>query len=204
MSLNVFIVTPQFGYDRMFNDKGWAVVSDMRDADLVLFTGGEDVSPFLYGEQKHPHTYSSKQRDEYEREEFRKAIELDIPCVGICRGGQFLNVMNGGRMFQHVEKHTRSHHLTDLLTGEEVLVTSTHHQMMRPAEHAVVVATANEGGSKEWMIEDVINVTLAPTDYEVIWYPQTLSLCFQPHPEYGNYPECTEYFFSLLKRYIKL
>lgn len=201
---NVFIVTPQTGYAKMFLDNGWAVVDDMKNADLVCFTGGEDVSPDLYGEERHPHTGSYKPRDKYEIQEFNRAVELDIPCVGICRGGQFLNVMNGGKMYQHVENHCGAHYLTDIESELQVLVSSTHHQMMRPAKHATLVAYAELEGGKEWMEGHDICKTFAGPDTEVVWYPQTLSLCFQPHPEFNGYEECTKYFFDLINRYIKL
>jgi carbamoylphosphate synthase small subunit len=202
---NVYIVTPQYGYDKLFLENGWGVVSSMDNADLVLFTGGEDVSPSMYGERKHPKTHANIDRDEYEYEEFCRAVEKDIPCVGICRGGQFLNVVNGGAMYQHVEEHCMAHRLTDVATGKEYKVSSTHHQMMRPASvGAVVVAEAYENGGKEWMIGNDICKTFAGPDVEVVWYASTLSLCFQPHPEFSGYNECSEYFFELIKRYIKL
>lgn len=200
----VFIVTPQYGYDRMFLENGWVVVDKPHNADLFCFTGGEDVTPSLYGEEQHPLTYASLIRDEKEKELFDYAVDNDIPCVGICRGGQFLNVMNGGKMYQHVENHCRSHLLVDIETDNDIPVTSTHHQIMRPAKHGVLVAYAEEGGGKEWMENGTLSKTFAGPDVEVVWYPQTLSLCFQPHPEFSGYGECTAYFFSLIERYIKL
>ena len=38
-------------------------------------------------------------------------------------------------------------------------------------------------------------------DYEVLYYHRSRSLCFQPHPEYGDVPGCTDYFFNLITKY---
>lgn len=62
------------------------LVEDMKNADLVLFTGGEDVSPSLYNSPKHHTTSCSPMRDEYEVKEYKKAKDLGLPCIGICRG----------------------------------------------------------------------------------------------------------------------
>lgn len=62
------------------------IVSDIRKADLAVFSGGEDITPALYGRKPHPTTYSNALRDGREMDEFRIANELGIPLVGICRG----------------------------------------------------------------------------------------------------------------------
>ncbi|HEY9660041.1 MAG TPA: gamma-glutamyl-gamma-aminobutyrate hydrolase family protein, partial [Allocoleopsis sp.] len=121
-------------YRRMFTDMGFTPCDTLDEADLVCFTGGADVSPELYGHKEHPSTFASKFRDEEEMVLYKEAVKLQKPLVGICRGGQFLNVMSGGEMYQDVTKHTMSHDLTDLETGEVVYVTSTHHQMMKPSD----------------------------------------------------------------------
>lgn len=199
----VFIINGDRAYTKMFAEKGYAVISDMKQADMFCFTGGEDVTPALYGEEKHPYTFNSTNRDAAEKEYFHYAVEHDIPCVGICRGGQFLNVMNGGKMYQHVLAHTRYHQAVDVATGKELLVSSTHHQMMRPAEvGAEVVTIAHQNESKEWMEDGKICVCFEDPDTEAVWYAQTRCLCFQPHPEFDGIEDCTNYFFELIDRYI--
>ena len=47
-------------------------VDNIEEADIVIFTGGEDVDPSLYHEEKHPTTYSNIARDKYEKEMFEK------------------------------------------------------------------------------------------------------------------------------------
>ena len=80
------------------------LVDDITTADIVVFTGGEDVDPSLYNAEKHPKTYSNLARDLYEKEMFEK-IKPHQLVIGICRGSQFLCVMNGGKLIQHVNGH---------------------------------------------------------------------------------------------------
>lgn len=61
------------------------LVDDITTADIVVFTGGEDVDPSLYGATKHPKTYSNLERDLYEKSVFDK-INPNQLVVGICRG----------------------------------------------------------------------------------------------------------------------
>lgn len=61
------------------------LVDKLEDADIVMFTGGEDVDPSLYGCEKHRRTYSNLKRDLYENEVFSK-INPNQLVIGICRG----------------------------------------------------------------------------------------------------------------------
>lgn len=202
----VYIEYGNHQYQMLFIKLGFTVVHDPDDADIICFTGGSDVSPHMYGDAQHPLTASNAYRDAKEERLFVEAQAHGKKCVGICRGAQFLNVMSGGRMYQHVEKHTQSHYITDHETGEVVYVTSTHHQMMLPGEGAEVVATSNLKGKREWYDGQVARKDVSDEDYEVVYYPLTNSLCFQPHPEFTG-EDCEQmfhYFGSLLKRFLKV
>lgn len=61
------------------------LTDNLEEAKIVLFTGGEDVDPSLYGKQKHRTTHSNLERDLYEKEIFEKMRKSQI-AVGICRG----------------------------------------------------------------------------------------------------------------------
>ena len=200
----VFIENGNHQYQMLFIKLGFTVVSSPDDADIICFTGGSDVSPHMYGDHAHPFTAANAYRDAKEERLFVEAQEKGKKCVGICRGGQFLNVMSGGRMYQHVERHTNSHYITDHETGEVVYVSSTHHQMIMPGEGAQVVATSNLKGKREWFDGQVAKKDVADEDYEVVYYPQTKSLCFQPHPEFtgDNTEQMFHYFASLLNRFL--
>ena len=204
---SVFIVSSNGQYDAMFKGQGWDVVNDIDKADLVQFTGGADVSPHLYGEAVHPSTGADGNRDDNEKSMFLICQDLGIPMAGICRGGQFLNVMSGGSMWQHVNNHAiwGTHEVFDLWTNELYQATSTHHQMMRASHDAVVVAVGQDISTfRTEMVGEV------PTqhdvsgidDQEVLWYPKTRCLCFQPHPEYDEGEECRVHYFNYINEYI--
>lgn len=213
MDKKVFIVRPNFEYKELFTSYGWTLVKSLEEASLVLFTGGEDVSPSLYNETTHPRTGNNPVRDKSEQFIFNQAYEMGIPMVGICRGGQFLNVMNGGKMYQHVNNHAISGTHEALVPGiGTVKVTSTHHQMMRPNKDAdhIVLMTANLSTQREYMRSDdpiiVAHSSHKPLgdDTEAVYYPDTCCLCFQPHPEFirSNIGDTCTVFFFLLHNYL--
>jgi gamma-glutamyl-gamma-aminobutyrate hydrolase PuuD len=207
--MKVLIVGGGKSYAKMFASLGMELTDSVEEADLMCFTGGEDVSPNLYGEDVHPSTYSNSTRDGYESAMYYVADYLEIPMVGICRGAQFLHVMNGGKLYQDVDGHATGapHKALDRITGEEHIVTSTHHQMMRYVAKGEIVASASESFQKHWMDGSVTKTTLAVVnqDVEVMWYKDTKCLCFQPHPEFSYAIEGAEstylYFKNLLERY---
>ncbi len=65
------------------------------DADFVIFAGGSDVDPQLYGQKMHHKTYINTKRDEEEMDIYQQCLEEGIPMVGVCRGAQFGWVMRG-------------------------------------------------------------------------------------------------------------
>lgn len=206
--MKICIVNSSYAYEQLFKGFGFTIVHTAAEADVMVFTGGEDVSPNLYGDQKHPYTHNSYHRDVFERAIFDAALERDVPMIGICRGAQFLNVMSGGRMYQHVDEHTRSHPLVDMQTGETIYVTSTHHQMMLPQGKYELVAVSQLRGKREWFEGEIFKRDISEQDNEVVYYPLTKCLCFQPHPEMGqgaaDYEGMRKYFRSLITRFFNV
>ena len=75
----------------------------LRLLDGLLVTGGADVDPAAYGEQPHAETAPvSADRDAFELALVRLAVARDLPCLGICRGMQVVNVAYGGALEQHL------------------------------------------------------------------------------------------------------
>ena len=74
--------------------------------DALLLAGGSDVDPASYGAEPAPETAGARrERDEFELALLRRAIERDMPALGICRGMQMLNVARGGTIDQHIPEH---------------------------------------------------------------------------------------------------
>lgn len=202
--MKVFIVQGNASYHELFTEHGYKVVKELSNADLVCFTGGADVTPSMYGDKQHPQTGNNPARDRAEAVIFDHCIKNNIPMVGICRGAQFLNVMSGGRMYQHVTKHAISgeHEVVDLVTGETIYVTSTHHQMMMPSPQASILATAHLGGEREWYDNEVFQRDVSTEDIEVVHYMHTSCLCFQPHPEFKPNSRMASWFFELIAKHL--
>jgi putative glutamine amidotransferase len=71
--------------------------------DGLILAGGADIDPASYGAEPHPATNGTvPERDRAELALARRAVELDMPVLGICRGMQLLNVALGGTLRQHV------------------------------------------------------------------------------------------------------
>lgn len=69
--------------------------------DGILFTGGPDVRPSLYGAaETHPTVEIDDERDAFELPLARAAIDRGLPLLAICRGVQVLNVAAGGTLVQ--------------------------------------------------------------------------------------------------------
>lgn len=203
----VYIAHGNYDYSNLFVNLNFQLSDDASSADLICFTGGADVSPSFYGDVKHRTTHNDLWRDEQEKHLFETALEYDIPMVGICRGGQFLNVMSGGRMYQDVTHHAGPHCIVDKETGETVYVSSTHHQMMMPSDTGKVIATSvNVHSHREWFDQEVFQCDETDEGIEVVYYPKTRALCFQPHPEFRSveYSGMLRYFKELLQRYHQL
>ena len=78
-------------------------------ARAVIFAGGSDVDPGLYGEAPHPTTNVKPERDAAEMLLLRAALERDLPLLGICRGMQVMNVARGGTLIQHLPDDVGHH-----------------------------------------------------------------------------------------------
>jgi len=217
MSLKVYIENNAGSYQQMFIDNGWEITDNLAEADLLQLIGGADVSPELYGEEKHPRTWSSEVTDKSTYQLFQRAQELDIPVAGICRGSQFLSVMGGGKLWQDVDGHAngRMHNLIDIETGIIIEgASSTHHQQHRPSSNAIIIAHAHPQlcTRKENMVGDKVEMTIDmdminwdDTDVEAFYYPNINVLGYQPHPEFfGVDHPCQMYYFDIISKYLKL
>ena len=72
--------------------------------DGLLLTGGQDVSPVLYGEKEKKWCGEcSPERDRMELVLLDLALQQDMPVLGICRGLQFLNAALGGTLYQDLK-----------------------------------------------------------------------------------------------------
>ncbi|WP_445149428.1 gamma-glutamyl-gamma-aminobutyrate hydrolase family protein [Baekduia sp. Peel2402] len=80
--------------------------------DALVLAGGSDMDPATYGAERHPQTLGTNaERDAFELALAQRAVERDMPFLGICRGMQVLNVARGGTLLQHLpESHGHEDH----------------------------------------------------------------------------------------------
>lgn len=185
---------------------------EMKEADLVVFTGGEDVDPSLYNKRAHVTTSSNRFRDNVEVKAFREAKALGKPMLGICRGAQLLCVMNGGILVQHQRNPAFIHGL-ETYDGKKILTSSTHHQaaypFLMPAKKYRVLGWTTDASPFHYgeTYADELN---PPQECEVVYYPKFRCLGIQGHPEMmfdymEAHPELKpsiEYFQDLLNKFM--
>jgi len=170
---------------------------------LVIFTGGPDVDPEIYGEAN-VRSYIDKNRSLKEIEAYNHALENNIPMLGICYGSQFLTAMQqNGKVIQNVTNHAISgnHSITDGV--QELEITSTHHQMMNPfhVPNHKLIAWSSVNRSSEYTTG--LGDIKIPFEPEIVYYPDTNCLAIQGHPEFPNCPKKTkEYCEKLIKKYL--
>jgi len=70
--------------------------SMLDEVDALLLSGGDNVTPALYGGDPDDSASSDRHRDEFEVRLIHAALDRDMPVLGICRGIQILNVAHGG------------------------------------------------------------------------------------------------------------
>ena len=139
---------------------------------------------------------------------------MAIPMVGICRGMQFLNVMNGGALVQDIDNHTNCSHPITTNTGEVFDVTGDHHQMCLPKgmyemlAYSKSISNKYEGGGSFSIPEKLVDLSFGANmsviqEPEAIYWPNSNSLGVQYHPEWmEEESRGYDYFHELMNKYI--
>jgi len=158
--------------------------------DGILFTGGHDVSPVVYGEEKRSTCgISCDMRDAMEGYILKECLADNKPFLGICRGIQFVNAYLGGTLYQDipteyeckVEHHMeppydRAVHKVEILPYTklaEILgagmheVNSYHHQAIKELSHEVKKMAVSEDG-----LIEAIEVRNQKFAVAVQWHPE--------------------------------
>jgi putative glutamine amidotransferase len=166
----------------------------LREVHGVLLTGGGDVDPVFYGEQRHESVEDAEPgRDEFELDLARRAMASQLPLLAICRGAQVLNVAAGGSLVQDIpssigtdlphriaQPNADCHPIsvrpgtrlasalgTAVEGGCSCRVNSRHHQSVgRVGQGLVVSATATDG------VIEAIESPSSPFCLGVQWHPE--------------------------------
>ena len=89
--------------------------------DGLILSGGSDIDPGSYGAKPHPETRGTRpERDRFEIALGTRALERDMPVLGICRGMEMLNVIQGGTLNQHIPGLELHRHTPGVFTEHSV------------------------------------------------------------------------------------
>ncbi len=166
------------------------VLEVFRRCDGLLLTGGHDVSPALYHAEKTAACGSvCEARDHIEGALYGAALAESKPVLGICRGIQLINVLQGGTLYQDLPTEHASpveHHMSPpytavahdvqirtssplyaLLGTERLGVNSYHHQAIRQLGNQLAVMAESEDG-----LVEAVRHTEHPFVWGVQWHPE--------------------------------
>jgi len=157
--------------------------------DALILAGGSDVDPASYHASPHPETSGSwPDRDRFELALTGRALEREMPVLGICRGMQILNVARGGTLIQHLpDKLGHSGHrptpgafadhdvrllegsLAAIAVGTEQTTVKSHHHQGLDELGEGVIATG-------WSVPDDLVEAIEIREHRfalgVLWHPE--------------------------------
>jgi gamma-glutamyl-gamma-aminobutyrate hydrolase PuuD len=153
----------------------------------LVLTGGTDVDPALYNAVRIPESnVPDRERDDYESNLLRAAIERDMPILAICRGSQLFNVVCRGTLIQHLlnsEKHKQrtggvpvhdvvlEDRMASVFGATRMAVNSRHHQAVDRLGGGLI-ATARS--ADDGIIEGFVLPT-ARFAWAVQWHPEEMA-----------------------------
>lgn len=156
----------------------------------ILFTGGPDVDPAVYGAERSPLCGKPDTvRDGMEGLLLKWCMADDKPALGICRGIQFFNAALGGTLWQDIPAeygHDTVHEnkppqgiathsvtfpqgspLACLCNSHSATVNSYHHQALKKLSPQLTVSAVSEDGLAEGAF-----VSGARFIHGVQWHPE--------------------------------
>jgi putative glutamine amidotransferase len=167
-------------------------------SDGLILTGGGDIDPQLYGEQKEKACGEiHRLRDEFEISLTNEMLLLDKPILGICRGIQVINVTLGGTLWQDIDVVVHAHicagkpihdvllsgRMRDIIGHDSIVTNSYHHQSIRTLGQGLTPVAHSRDGH-----------------IEAVWGKDYPFLCgVQWHPEMDD----TEYSKNLIREFYR-
>lgn len=192
-----------------FSDKEDNIKEICEMIDGLLITGGQDINPILYNEDKNKKCGNvCDVRDRMEILYLDEMMRLNKPVFGICRGIQILNVYMGGNLYQDIESQVKSNinhcqnppydrsvhkvevmgKLRDIYESDEIEVNSYHHQGIKKLGDGLEVLSIAEDGIIEAVLVKDKKFIMA-----VQWHPEFM------FEKYEKQRKLFEVFVSALK-----
>ncbi|TWF38964.1 putative glutamine amidotransferase [Chitinophaga polysaccharea] len=151
-------------------------VDDIYACDGFVLTGGVDVLPALYGGAEHyPHQpdHFLPERDAFEKKIYEYAQQQRLPVLGICRGLQYINILEGGKVYEDIGEPANKIHkkeTADKIHGVNIRedsllyaitgathgqVNSAHHQGIHPAHLGSNLMVSATSDTNDGLIEGI-------------------------------------------------
>lgn len=147
----------------------------LEGAELVIFTGGSDINPSIYG-QANKYSSFNPERDTAEIEVLRRSLALGKKILGVCRGHQLINAYLGGILVQDIPTqlnvlHDADHNLEIVNEGGVIpnlfdRVNSMHHQGVVKCGEGLVPTTYWKG-----VYESTENKQILTVQFHPEWMP---------------------------------
>jgi putative glutamine amidotransferase len=151
--------------------------------DGWLIPGGDDMNACHFGQENHPSVHlQDPARFDAEQSLFSHVSD-ELPILGICYGCQFINVVRGGTLIQHLpdipdtETHTGGglqsydvapgSKLAEVVAGSLTEGKSYHHQAVDSVAEGLRVSARSSDG-----VVEAIEATDRPWMMAVQWHPE--------------------------------
>jgi len=155
--------------------------------DAVIIGGGDDIDPVLYGEKPAERAKINAERDVFEVGIITQALAGKVPLLGICRGAQLINVVNGGTLhltIRHRRKKTsnrstlfpaktalieKGSRLEGIIGSDCCRINSLHHQAVDRVGEGLRIAAYD--------LDGFVQAIESKTDHFIVgtqWHPEYL------------------------------
>lgn len=159
-------------------------IGELATCDALIFPGGGDVHPELYGQPNLGSRNIDTELDLLQLRTLEMAIKANFPILGICKGMQLINIGLGGTLVQHMDTsdlHTGAtkdvYHTTITkedsflfpLYGASFPVNSRHHQAVDKLASCLIPV--------QWCPDDSCIEALCHTKLPILgvqWHPERL------------------------------
>lgn len=154
----------------------------------VIFAGGNDFDPALYGGNRDLVEDFDMEDDQKSLAILKEAIEKEVTVLGICRGEQLINIYYGGSLYDDIEVQygrdishrgenkalvyhetnvERETKLGTILETDKIYTNSLHHEAVKDLADGLVISAKSDDG-----IIEAIENPYHPYMIGVQWHPE--------------------------------
>ncbi len=180
-------------WEKHDKDEVWDLVED---CDAIVLTGGVDIHPRFYENERLEFPNGdgkfNEERDEFEMHVFETALNFHLPVLAICRGLQLVNVALGGDLIQDLEETGKKNHRRINDVDDEHTITIADNSLLQQiiGSTAATINGAHHQAIDKLSDELMITATSPDGVIEAVeWKDKTDEpwlLCVQWHPERMN------------------